>query len=96
MKSNKKVLNLLGTVPYGKITTYKELGIKTKLHPRKIASILKKNKNTQKYPCYKVVMSSGKIGGYNKGIVNKIRLLQKQGIVTKNNKIDLRKYLHKF
>ena len=35
------------------------------------------------------------VGGYAKGTKNKIKILRKEGIKIRNNKIDLKKYLFK-
>jgi O-6-methylguanine DNA methyltransferase len=94
----KLVYSLLKKIPKGKVTTYKELGRVTNLHPRVIGMLMKKNKHPEKIPCYKVVMSNGSIGGYSckGGVKRKIMLLKREGIVVKNGKIDLKKYLYSF
>lgn len=94
-----KVFTLLKKIPKCKVTTYKDIAVKIKSSPRAIGSILRSNRNPDKYPCYKVVMSSGKIGGYcgsNKKIKLKIEKLKKDGIKINNDKVDLKKYLHRF
>jgi methylated-DNA-[protein]-cysteine S-methyltransferase len=54
----------LKKIPKGKTTTYKALANKFKSHPRAVAKILSTNKD-KSVPCYKVIRSDGKIGGYN-------------------------------
>ncbi len=92
-----KVFELLRSIPKGKVVTYKELakvvGIKSY---RYIGKLMKENKNLKKYPCYKVVLSSGYVGNYQLGVEEKIRRLKKEGIIIKNGKIDLKKFLFKF
>jgi O-6-methylguanine DNA methyltransferase len=102
MKINEKVYSLCRKIPKGKISTYKEMGIKlnTKAY-RLIGQILKHNKNPIKIPCFKIVKNNGDISGYNgsniKNISKKIKLLRKEGIIVKNNKIfNFDKVLHKF
>lgn len=94
-----KVLKKLNQIPKGKITTYKELA-KAVGRPRAIrfvASILAKNPWPDKYPCYKVVRSDGKIGGYKLGVGKKKDLLKKEGIRFKKGKIvGLENHLYKF
>jgi O-6-methylguanine DNA methyltransferase len=46
---------------------------------RAVGNILNKNKNS-KIPCYRVIRSDGKIGGYNQGAKRKITLLRKEGV----------------
>lgn len=95
-----KALSLLRKIPKGKVTTYGELARATRSSPRAIGCVMRHNKFPEKYPCYKVVRSDGNIGGFSgcvsgRNIERKIALLKKDGIVV-NNKIDLKKYLHKF
>ena len=58
------------------------------MHPRAIAKILNKNSNLNKYPCYKVIHSNGKVGGYKLGQDEKIKRLKGEGIEIKNGKIS--------
>ena len=85
---NNEILKYLQIIPVWKVSTYKILAKKFSLHPRTIASILKKNTNQDIYPCYKVVMSDGKIGWYNLWIEEKIKRLAKENIIIENWKID--------
>lgn len=81
-----KVYSLIKKIPKGRVSSYNIIANKLKLHPRRVAKIL--NKNCDKdIPCHRVVMNSGKLGGYNKGTNRKIVLLRKEGIKIKNNKI---------
>lgn len=96
-----KALLLLRKVPKGKVTTYGALAKATKSSPRAIGSVMRHNKHPEIYPCYKVVSSSGEIGGYagcvsGKNIIKKVGLLKKDGIKIENGKIDLMRHLHKF
>lgn len=53
------------------------------------------NKNTFKsVPCHRVVCSDGLAGGFARGPRAKIRILKKEGIVIKNNKIGERFLLY--
>ena len=82
-----KVYNLVKKIKKGKVTSYKQLAKLTGLHPRAVARILSQNKNKQ-VPCHRIVMASGNLGGYNKGIKLKIKKLKSEGIIIKNNKIS--------
>jgi alkylated DNA nucleotide flippase Atl1 len=89
---------LLAKIPKGKVSTYGLLAKKLKIHPRYAGKLLSRNTDGIKYPCYKIVLSSGGIGGYTSkhGLKDKIKKLRKDGIEIKNNKIDLNKYLFIF
>lgn len=85
-----KVLEYLQTIPKWKVTTYKNLAKIFEVHPRKIAMIMKYNKEPEKYPCYKVIASSGKISGYNteKWVSEKIEKLENDWILIIDWKIS--------
>ncbi len=96
-----RALLLLRKIPKGKITTYGELARAMGSSPRAIGQVMRRNKHPEIYPCYKVVSSNGKIHGYDgclKGekVDRKIMLLKKDGIETRNGRVDLSKHLHKF
>lgn len=95
---SQKIYMLLKRIPNGKVTTYGELAKATRLHPRTVGMLMKKNERPDEFPCYKVVRSDGSIGGYSgkKGIKTKIRLLEKDGISVKKGKIDIKKHLYRF
>lgn len=88
---------MLKQIPKGKVTTYKILAEKLGLHQRAAAGMLRTNDAT-KAPCYKVIASDGKLGGYSAqgGVKKKIMLLRKDGINVEKGKIDLEKYLYRF
>jgi len=92
----KELWNLLRKIPKGKVTTYKILAKKLKMHPRAVGKLLNKNPYPDRIPCFKVVKSNGEIGGYKFGVKKKIYLLRKEGIEIKNDKIDLKKFLNSF
>lgn len=98
-KIEKKVFILLREIPKGNISTYRILAQKIGKPNccRLIGKILASNHFTKKYPCYKIVKSNGEIGGYNRGIKEKIILLKKDGIEIKKDKIvDFKKRLFKY
>ncbi len=100
MNFNQKVWKLTKKIPKGKVTTYKEIGkaLKTKAY-RAIGSALKKNPYAPKVPCHRVINSNGKLGSYKgkKNSKEKIKLLKKEGIKIKNNKIiNFKKIFIKF
>ncbi len=97
MKSfNEWCYELLKQVPKGNVTTYKELAhaLNTKAY-RAVGNAMNKNPYAPKVPCHRVVNSDGSIGGFASGSKNKIKMLKKEGIEIRNNKIDLKRYLFK-
>jgi len=93
-----KVYILLIKIPKGKVSTYKAVSQATGIHPRAVSRILHANKEPEKYPCYKIVKSDGRLGGYGGpgGVKRKKELLERDGIEIMNGKVDLKKYLHIF
>jgi DNA transformation protein and related proteins len=79
---NKRILEYLREIPRWKVSTYKRIGDRFWVHSRRVASVMKHNKNPDIYPCYKVISESGKIGGYSalNGVSSKIEKLESDGV----------------
>lgn len=94
-----KVYNFLLTIPKCKVATYGLIGKKlgNKNLSRAIGNILHNNPDKDKYPCYKVVNSKGCLSSNFAfgGIEEQRKRLENDGIVVKDNKVDLKKYLMK-
>ncbi len=97
---NQKIYSLLKKVPKGKVTTYKALAeaFNTKAY-RAVGRAMRCNPYAPKVPCHRVVSSNGRIGGFmgsnnpnSKEVKRKIKLLRKEGVKVRGNKIDLKKY----
>lgn len=92
----KKVYDYLLTIPKKKVVTYKQVAeyLGNKGLARVVGNILHKNLDGDKYPCYKVLNSKGELaesfvfGGKN---IQKERL-EKEGIMVKDGKVDLKIY----
>ncbi|NDK10300.1 MGMT family protein [Candidatus Gracilibacteria bacterium] len=84
------ILEELQRIPVGKVMTYKTMADKFKVHPRKVAMVMKHNEFPDIYPCYKVISHSGKLGGYSgkNGIHGKVQRLRDDGIEVVDGKID--------
>jgi len=81
----KKLMN----VPKGHVTTYGDLAkaVGLKNGQRIIGKIMNKNPYPVLVPCHRVVMSTGKIGGYAYGKNVKMKMLSDEGIEITNGKI---------
>lgn len=103
MNFSEKVYQLCEKIPKGKLSTYGEIAkiLNTKAY-QAVGQALKRNPNPDKVPCFKIVKSNGKIGGFagktsGKKIKEKIKLLEKEGIKIRNNKVvNFKKLLYKF
>ena len=99
MNIEQKVYKKLLDVPKGKITTYGDLAkaVGLKNGQRLIGKIMNKNPYPVLVPCHRVVMSTGKIGGYAYGEIVKMKMLSDEGIEITNGKIEsFNKKLFKF
>lgn len=92
---DQKILEFLCEMPKWKVSSYKNLWVRFGVHPRKIASVMKYNKNPVIYPCYKILADSGKISGYNtdRWIEEKIEKLQSDGIKVVKGIVDKKYFI---
>jgi O-6-methylguanine DNA methyltransferase len=81
-----KVFEVLKKIPKGKTLTYKQVAVKAGSPNayRAVGSIIATNFDP-KIPCHRVIRSDGGMGGYNRGIKNKIALLKKEGFKIMQN-----------
>ena len=95
LQIDKQILKYLCEIPKWKITSYKNLAIKFWVHPRKIASVMRYNKDPIKYPCYKVLADSWKISGYNtnRWVEEKIEKLEADWIKVINGVVDKKYFI---
>ncbi len=99
MNLEEKIYKKLLEVPKGKITTYGELAkaVGLKNGQRVVGKIMNKNPYPVIVPCHRVVMSTGKIGGYAYGEDIKTKLLSDEGIQITDGKIlDLENKVYRF
>ena len=89
MNLEQRVYKKLLDVPKGQITTYGELAkaVGLKSGQRVIGKIMNNNPYPVIVPCHRVVMSTGKIGGYAYGENIKTKMLSDEGIEITNGKI---------
>ncbi len=98
MKLEHKVYEKLLQVPKGKVTTYSELAkaVGLKNGQRAIGRIMNKNPFPVIVPCHRVILSSGKIGGYAWGEKIKTNMLSKEGVKIKKGKILDKNEIYRF
>ncbi len=91
-----KVYDFLTTIPRGKVVTYKQIAefLGNAKLARVVGTILHKNPNPEKYPCFRVVNSKGKLARNFAfgGIDTQRQLLIADGIIVENYRVDLNKY----
>jgi methylated-DNA-[protein]-cysteine S-methyltransferase len=94
-----KIYKKLLEVPKGQITTYGDLAkaVGLKNGQRLVGRAMNKNPYPVIVPCHRVVMSTGKIGGYAYGEHIKTKMLNDEGIEIQNGKIvDLKNRIYRF
>ena len=96
MNFSERVYAITKKVPRGKVTTYKEIAhaLNCKAY-RAVGNALNRNPYAPIVPCHRIVSSTGFIGGFASGTRNKTKLLRKEGVKIKNNKINLNRYFFK-
>ncbi|MFA6422039.1 MAG: MGMT family protein [Candidatus Buchananbacteria bacterium] len=74
-----KILNIVKNIEKGQFLTYKQVAqmAGSPKAYRAVGNILNKNYNPL-IPCHRVIRSDGKIGGYNRGEMAKIRILKQE------------------
>ena len=84
-----EVYRLVSMIPFGRVTTYKEIAVAlgSKAY-RAVGAALRKNSNLESIPCFKVVCSDGRLGGYVLGRAEKIKRLASEGIFVKGCRIE--------
>ncbi len=105
MGFNDQVWELCKKIPFGKVTTYKEIAraLDTKAY-QAVGQALKKNlygiwscNDERMVPCHRVVKSDGSIGGFALGQKAKIMILKEENIEVKDGKIvDFEKRMFRF
>lgn len=102
------VLRLLAEVPKGKVVTYsdlaKELALRdSKYSPtasRAVGTTMRNNLCGPRIPCHRVIKSDGGIGNFRGGepgaVKEKAKMLREEGVEVVKNKINLKRFRHKF
>ncbi|MCR4404073.1 MAG: endonuclease V [Candidatus Acetothermia bacterium] len=94
----REALELLLQIPKGKVTTYHALAVALgdEAAARAVGQIMAANDQPERFPCYKVVHSSGEVGAYSApgGSAAKIAKLRAEGIEIQDGRIvGLHRYL---
>jgi O-6-methylguanine DNA methyltransferase len=88
-----RVYAIAAQIPKGKVATYGQLA-KAAGNPkaaRAVGMAMRTNPNRKHVPCHRVVASTGALTGYafGKGIATKMRILKKEGVQFRGNRVDL-------
>ncbi len=92
-----RVYKITAQIPKGKVATYRDIAHLLNCRAyRAVGSALNKNPYAPRVPCHRVINSDGRLGGFASGLKKKIRILQHEGIIIINNKINLKKFGHQW
>jgi len=74
-----KVFDVVKAIPEGETLTYKEVATRAgnPKAARAVGAILRTNYN-KTIPCHRVVRSDGSLGGYNRGVEQKEKILREE------------------
>lgn len=75
-----RVWTQLCTIPFGQLTSYRDVAAALKSAPRPVGGALAANPVAIVVPCHRVVAADGSIGGYSGGLELKRKLLALEGI----------------
>ena len=80
---------LVRQIPPGKVSTYGAVAaaLGDRIAARAVGRMMNQNPNADDMPCYKIVHSDGRLGGFGLGIQDKIRRLKQDSIHVKKGKI---------
>jgi deoxyribonuclease V len=81
--------NLVRQIPPGKVSTYGAVAIALgdKVAARAVGRMMNQNPNADDMPCFKIVHSDGRLGGFGLGIDDKIRRLKQDSIYVDKGRI---------
>jgi deoxyribonuclease V len=82
--------NLVRQIPEGQISSYGAVAnaLGDIVASRAVGRMMNQNPDANDMPCYKIVHSDGKLGGFGRGIIDKIRRLNADNIVVRSGRID--------
>lgn len=93
---SKRIYETVKKIPRGKVATYGQVAelAGNKKMARAVGNALHKNPNPDLIPCYRVVNSKGELAGEFAfgGAGAQARLLEADGIVVRDGRVDLEKY----
>ncbi len=85
-----EVYRLTLQIPEGRVSTYGAIAtaLRKERASRAVGMALHLNTDSPRIPCHRVVYHDGRVGGYDKGIEMKTRLLRKECIAVKGDRIQ--------
>lgn len=94
-----QVYRLVATLPRGKVATYASIAraLGRPHAARAVGNAMAKNTHFHTVKCFKVIKSTGELGGYSRKGYTKEHFLRKEGIEVKGGRVrNLERYLYAF
>ena len=93
MSFQEKVWAVCTRVPAGRVTTYAAIAHAMKSRSyRAVGQALRRNPLAPVVPCHRVVAVSGALTGFAKGLAEKRRLLEAEGIIFRGPRVDMTRH----
>lgn len=94
-----EVYKITKKIPKGKVATYGQIARLSgnSKAARAVGAYMRINPDATHTPCHRVVAADGNLTGYSAkgGIATKRKMLKKEGVIFKGNRVDLSKSLWK-
>jgi methylated-DNA-protein-cysteine methyltransferase-like protein len=92
--STQKILAAIKIIPSGKVDTYGNVADRAGLRngARLVVRVLHTLSESEKLPWYRIVNKQGKISLEGEGAILQRNLLEIEGVIVNDDKIDLEKY----
>lgn len=83
------IYHIVQSIPRGKVAAYASVARRAGMPraARYVGNVLNKNRDPD-VPCHRVVRSDGYAGGYRDGTSRKVRLLLREGVHMRGNRVD--------
>jgi deoxyribonuclease V len=81
--------DLVRQIPPGKVSTYGAVAqaLGDRIAARAVGRMMNQNPDPDEMPCYKIVHSDGRLGGFGDGTEDKIRRLHEDNIIVKSGRL---------
>lgn len=89
MTFSERVWALTTRIPRGNVTTYGEIARKLGTRAaRSVGNALRRNPYAPQVPCHRVVGGDGALTGFAGGLQKKQSMLEREGVVVVNGRVD--------
>ncbi|MBP9728076.1 MAG: MGMT family protein [Candidatus Moranbacteria bacterium] len=82
------VQRVVRAIPRGQVMSYQEVAVEAGFSgaSRAVGTLMKKNFDPG-IPCHRVICSDGRVGAYNRGVLNKVARLRAEGVIVSGKRV---------